>query len=128
MATRNQHLNYIASKGLFIVDCNKKIFSKEELELLSKYGHWFNALTSGELEPFTNQQMDFIMVARFNKLPITMEEKVWYKYLKRKQLETEDENKLFLQYHIEYDTFYKRDMAKKLRGMMYGVMKGGHYS
>ena len=48
MSTKQEHLDLIASKGRFVIYCSITVFATEEIELLEKYGHWFNALTSGE--------------------------------------------------------------------------------
>ncbi len=62
MNSKGEHLEYIAHKGLFNIDCNLIIFSKEEIEILEKWGHWFMALVSGELKPITEMQARFIKV------------------------------------------------------------------
>jgi uncharacterized protein len=56
MDSKGEHLEYIAHKGLFNIDCDLKIFSKEEIEILEKWGHWFMALVSEELKHLQNQR------------------------------------------------------------------------
>lgn len=69
MEEKIKHQNLIKSKGDFEVDCSHAIFSEEELDTLKKYGHWFMALTSGELNPISELQGEFIKVAKREKKP-----------------------------------------------------------
>ena len=128
MTTKEEHLQFIKDNPDFVVDCSHTIFSIEELELLSNYGHWFMALTNGALEPVTELQKDFILVATRKKMPVSFFEFAWNKYLRRKEKETDPEQarKLLLKYHYEQDTFYNRDMAKKLKIMMSSEMGKNH--
>jgi uncharacterized protein len=126
MSTKQEHLQYIKEKGKFIVDCSHAIFSTESIEILEKYGHWFMALTTGELEPISELQKEFILVATGQKLPVSVEENAWFKYLARKTIEARLGDKLQIQYHMEGDTFYSRDMMIIQKKMMYGEMKKNH--
>lgn len=123
---KKNHFDYIEGKGKFTVTCNHVIFSPEEIELLEKYGHWFEALASGTLLPFNIDQEQFIEVARMNRRPETNYEKVWFKYVKRKEIEAKAGSVLYKTPVIGSDTFYNRDMAKNLRKTMFKVMKEGH--
>lgn len=123
---KHEYLRYIKEKGKFTVDCNHIIFSTEDIEILEKYGHWFKALTDGELDPITDLQREFILVAKGQRSPFTIEEFAWFKYLGRKVVEAKNGNKLYEQHQLEDDTFYRRDMAKKQKKMMFGEMKKNH--
>jgi uncharacterized protein len=128
MNTRAQHLAYIKKMGVFTIECNKKIFSPEEIAILEKYGHWFDALTSGNLIPLTDMQNEFIKVANGEKTPITPAETAWHRYLGRKAVETKYGDRLNLQYKPESDSFYNREMAKQQRKMMFNEMSKNHRS
>lgn len=128
MATKKDHLEYIKSKGKFILKCRHSIFSEEEIALLEKYGHWFQALTDNLLEPFNNEQKQFIEVANRKIKAETFEEKVWFKYLKRKEIEEKHGDILNHKPALEDDTFFSRDMAKSVRKTMFGVMSKNHRS
>ena len=74
------------------MDCSLAIFNTEEREILEKYGHWFKALISGELEPYTEKQRLFMKwqrrkTTRLPPPPPRVEEKTWFKYTKRKEIE-----------------------------------------
>ncbi|MHC1777560.1 MAG: DUF413 domain-containing protein [Lentimicrobium sp.] len=126
MTTKHEHLQYLHEKGKFTVDCNHIIFSTEDIEILEKYGHWFMALTKGELDPISDLQKEFILVAKGERSPFTIEEFAWFKYLGRKAVEAKSGNKLYEHPHLQEDTFYSRDMAKKLKKMMCGEMGKNH--
>lgn len=128
MNTKKEHIAYLKSKGTFCIDCNTIIFSEEEKEILKKYGHWFKALCDGTLAPCTEMQENFIKVYNAEQEPFSIEEKAWFKYLGRKKIEEKLGDRLNIQYHPEDDSFYSRDMAKKLRGMMYNEMHKNHKS
>lgn len=115
MSSKEKHLKYITRCGPFKVDCSHEIFSPEELEILKKYGHWFHALTSGALEPYTDLQREFVQVAKGHKDPFSAEEKAWFKYQKRKEIEATYGDRLKARYQINDDIFYNRDMAKQMR-------------
>jgi len=123
---KKDHLRYIKEHGNYIVDCNRNIFSESELELLKKYGHWYKALQETTLLPLNEKHKHFIEVANFKTEPISEHEKAWWKYLKRKEIETNCKDSLNKQYYANQDQFYNRDMHKQLRKQMYGVMNKNH--
>lgn len=123
---KKTHFDYIEEKGKFTVACSHVIFSHEEIELLEKFGHWFEALANGTLLPFNTKQERFIEVAQMKRKPETDYEKVWFKYVKRKQIEAKAGSALYKTPVLDGDTFYNRDMAKNLRKTMFKVMKEGH--
>ena len=126
MTTKKEHLQLIRDKGKFTIDCNHAIFSLEEIEILEKYGHWFTALTSGELKPLTELQETFVLTATNKKDPDSHFEHAWFKYLGRKKLELKHGDQLNVQYHVNEDSFYSRDQAKRMKSMMYRVINDSH--
>jgi len=78
MCSKIKHLDLLKAKGQFKIDCSNAIFNQEEEKILKKFGHWFQALTNGELEPITPEQKRFVEVARNSEMPITVFEKVWF--------------------------------------------------
>ncbi|EAZ83056.1 DUF413 domain-containing protein [Algoriphagus machipongonensis] len=121
-----RHQNLIKRKGTFIVDCSHAIFSEEELDTLKKYGHWFMALTSGELNPISELQGEFIKVAKREKNPTSPFEWAWFKYLGRKRIEEEHGDRLKIQYTPKEDSFYSREMAKQQKRMIFSVVSKNH--
>ena len=128
MTEREKHLLYIAEHGEFVVDCNRAIFSSEELTILTRYGHWFRALTDGVLQPVTKMQIAFVDVAHDRREPITPAEHAWFRYLKRKWIEEKYGDSLHKQYKPAHDTFYNREMAKQMKKMMAGENLKNHRS
>ena len=125
MSTKKDHLPYL-NKGKFKIECNKIIFTAEEIDLIEKYGHQFTALTNGSLMPFNVEQEQFVQVARNLRKTTTDHENVWRKYLKRKEIEAKHGNKLYLSPKPEQDSFYSRDMVKNVKSMMFKVTKENH--
>lgn len=123
---KKTHFDYIKAKGKFTVACNHVIFSHEEIELLEKYGHWFEALTNGTLLPFNTWQEQFIEAVQTKKNLKTDYEKIWVKYLRRKEIEAKAGAALYTPPTLEDDPFYNRDMAKNLKSTMFKVMKQNH--
>ncbi len=126
MLNKQEHLKLIKEKGRFVVDCSHDIFSNEQIEILEKYGHWFMALTTGKLEPITDLQRDFVLVATHKKEAFSLEEIAWFRYLGRKAVEAKHGDRLKHRYQPEDDTFYNREMVTSQRRMMFGEMKKNH--
>ena len=88
MGTKEQHLAYLREKGEFPVNINRKLFSDKDLQTLKKHGFWFMALEKGELEPFTQAQIDFIRDIGQNEPPKENEYAfLWWKYRYRCKIE-----------------------------------------
>jgi hypothetical protein len=64
MDFKQKHLFYIQNRQPFKLKCKTVTFSNDQIEILEKYGHWFQALTEGEIEPITELQHEFIKVAK----------------------------------------------------------------
>ncbi len=89
MTLREEHLKYIKKKD-FQIKCSTEIFSADEINILRVYGYWFQALTTGTIAAFTEEQKRFIEVHQ-NKLKPTNEyEKTWLKYQERLKIEKSD--------------------------------------
>ncbi len=119
MSLKQENLQYIKEKGKFKIDCNTAIFTLEEIVILQKWGHWFRALTDGTLKPFSDKQRDFIEALKGKKESFSLEEKAWFKYNGRKNLEKKKGDSLNLQYRFDEETFYARADVKKLKSIMY---------
>ncbi|ADR22668.1 hypothetical protein MATR_34860 [Marivirga tractuosa] len=126
--TKDSHLKLITQKGRFKMDCSLAIFSNEERAILEKYGHWFKALISGELEPYTEKQKLFIEAAKNERHPISIEEKTWFKYTKRKEIEEKHGHVLSSRPELKTDPFYSREGAKHLRKSQMSTMGKNHWA
>jgi uncharacterized protein len=111
---RSEHLRYLKGKGPFRIDCSTSIFSREEVAILEKFGHWFAGLTSNKLSPITYRQERFVTVARSEAAPESVMERAWHKYLGRKKIESENPASLRLNYLYEDEGFYTREGYYKL--------------
>lgn len=85
--------------------CSDEVFSDDEMDILTEYGSWLDALTSGTIEPETDSQRKFIQLCKNNKnlqlremlknldsckSKIDNIQFTWLKYLCRIQLEREN--------------------------------------
>lgn len=126
MTEKEKHITFIKSSGVFQIDCKTIIFNTEEIEILKKHGNWFKALTDGTLQPITDLQNRFVQVAKGELEPFSLEEKAWFKYLGRKKVEAKYGDSLERIYSPEEDTFYNRDMFKKQKSTMTGIINQNH--
>ena len=122
----NEHVKYLKEKGQYKLNCSCEIFNNEQIEILKEFGHWFTALVNGTLEPFTQAQRDFIKAANGETDPVSIEEKTWFLYLKRKEYEKKHGDRLKARYVPEEDAFFSREDAKKVRGAMMGTVSQTH--
>ncbi len=126
MSSKKEHIMFLKSKGNFSIDCITEIFTRSELRSLEKYGHWFQALSDETLMPLNMKQEQFVRVAKGELEPETIWENAWRKYLDAKIANSKPGDIADKEYLPYEDTFYSRDMAKKMKGMMYGEMKKNH--
>ena len=115
MTEVEHHLRYIKAKGAFYPLCSHEIFDHEEWMVLEKYGHWFSGLVNGELTSFTLEQERFIRVFKGGEIAQSFHEKIWFKYLNRIEIEKKYGATMHTVYHLDGDTFYKREDGKKIR-------------
>lgn len=120
------HKHYTNEKGEFQFRCNPVVFSREQYEAITLYGHWYEALTNGVLKAITPEQEHFVEVANMRAQPITEHEHAWFKYLKRMQIEEQHGEAMKRVYQMEEDTFYTRAQAQQLRGAMFGLIQNEH--
>ena len=78
---------------LFTILCSNAPFSMDELVILRRYGREFERLSNGERAPATAAQEQFVEAARGKNPPETIYERVWTKYLKRFEWESDPANR-----------------------------------
>lgn len=118
---RARHVKLLREKGHFKVDCNTIIFSTEELEILEKYGHWFKALADGLLYPVTEKQRLFVEMVKGNRDPFSIEEKAWFKYIKRKEIEYHRGDKSYNTPRLDDDHFDSKEGFKSLKKSIFNT-------
>jgi len=74
-------------KKMFRPVCSTGIFSADEVEFLKNYGAWLEALTHGEIQPYTPAQEHFVQMANGDVEPNTLHEQIWWRYQERCKLE-----------------------------------------
>jgi len=83
------HLIYLRRRP-FAFGCSTAIFPAEELEALSEYGNWLEALASGSIRPVSPEQDQFLKVDREESEPSTVCERAWVRLKGRREYETEE--------------------------------------
>ena len=70
-------------KGPYKIDglCDRGLFSPEEIEIIEKYGYWFEALLSGQFPLLTERQKKFVKAQQKGFEPKSYYERLWYRYM-----------------------------------------------
>ncbi len=61
--------------------CDPGLFTPEEIEILKKYGHWFDALCYRQVPLVTEKQKKFVKAQKKDFEPKGKYERLWYRYL-----------------------------------------------
>lgn len=85
MTQKEKHL-LLRNKKFDVLDIVKPIFNDEELKLLHEYGTWMEGLLSGEIEPITDKQSEFISCIKNDTPPQESLFNIYWRYIKRKEL------------------------------------------
>jgi uncharacterized protein YifE (UPF0438 family) len=67
------------------------IFPREEIEALTEFGNWLEALANGVIQPVTPEQEHFLKVHREEAEPITICERAWLRLKGRREFEQEQQ-------------------------------------
>jgi uncharacterized protein YifE (UPF0438 family) len=119
------HLHYVR-QGEFPFRCDPRLFSDEEHALITRWGHWYDALSSGQVTAITPAQEAFIEAVKGDAPPAEPHAAAWWRYGKRLAIEERHGTAMHSSYQVDSDTFYSRDMAKQLRKTMGGVTLREH--
>ena len=65
------------------------IFNETEVELLSRYGFWLEALVQRQIQPITPAQERFVMMHAGEAEPESAFERAWWKLMRRREIEPE---------------------------------------
>ncbi len=109
---KEKHLFYLKSK--FHISCSKELFNEKEIKLLENYGAWLEALYLHKINPISKGQVDFIEQIEKETISDNEYVKVWFKYIKRLEIEKKFGDKLNITYSIDNNDFYKREDYYKL--------------
>lgn len=123
--TKQEHLQFI-NNNPFEFSVSESGFTQGELEILKRYGNWFHALINEGLEPFSDEQHQFITEMISREEPTMEYVKLWKKYLRLVIEKEDDRGVLTTTPRMEDDPFYSREDVPSLRGTMYGVMNQSH--
>lgn len=125
-SSKEAHLLLLNGKGGFTLKCSLNTFSLDEQEILHQFGHWFDALTTGELQPLTDAQKRFVLVTKGQEEAVSEYEKAWFHYLKRCEIEAKKGSILNARFKAEDDEFYSREGVKQLRKSVFSTISSTH--
>ena len=90
------HKEYIKTKGIYPFNASPEYFKDEEIQLIKKFGYWFEGLCSGEIPVINYEQKKFKRLykkiyAVINEYPpstttwwksLTKKQKIWVRYVR----------------------------------------------
>ena len=77
--TPRAHRFYLQKVAYPLDDLVLPRLSPREERMLTRYGFWLEALAEGKIQPMTEEQQRFVMVARGIQLPLSRYEIAWVK-------------------------------------------------
>jgi uncharacterized protein YifE (UPF0438 family) len=83
------HLPYLRRRP-FAFGCSTAVFPADELEALSEFGNWLEALASGAIQATALDQEHFLRVDRGEAEPATVHERAWVRLKGRREYEREE--------------------------------------
>lgn len=119
------HIRHVR-QGSYPFRCHPAIFTDEEYALITRWGHWYEALGTGAIAPISPEQVAFVAAVQGQTPPDEPHALAWWKYRKRLAIEAEHGQALHSTHHIASDTFHDRTMAKQLRKTMGSVVRREH--
>lgn len=108
-----EHLIYLGKEN-FPVKCSTAIFTDEEIELLKRYGNWFEALGMRKIRALTKDQEQFVSVCQGERAPVGKYEKIWRKLQRRLAWERNPENKTHYKWRDPGEEWFSRSAVGKL--------------
>ena len=114
MSTRADHLA-IARKRDFPFRCSPQLFTDRQIDLVIRWGFWYEALTDGTLEPITAAQEVFIQAVLGPDVPEEAHAQAWWRYLRRLAIEIKYADSMHRAAHYQEQGFYTRAMVQDMR-------------
>lgn len=105
----------------FVPRCSTETFTREEIDILERYGKQFAKLMHGQRSPQTEAQERFVRVAQGKCKPSTIYEKTWRKYLERLAWEADPEHRAFMGERRRMPG--DREDHKKMRGAVWSEVR-----
>ena len=105
----------------FTLRCSTTPFSEDELDILRRFGRQFERLSSGDREPTTAAQAQFVDAARRARAPETVYERAWTKYLQRVEWESDPANRAAMGPRRRMPD--DRDDWKRMRGAVWSDVR-----
>jgi uncharacterized protein YifE (UPF0438 family) len=114
MKTPVEHRVYLAKQD-YPLRCSAEVFENDELNLLSRYGFWIEALVDGVILPITDYQKRLMDVHSGKVEPINLQELAWRKLIERKTWEKNERESPHYKLIDESEQWLGRSDRKKMR-------------
>jgi uncharacterized protein YifE (UPF0438 family) len=109
-----EHSVYLAKQD-YPLECSEEIFENGELNLLSRYGFWIEALVNGVILPITEAQKRLINVHTGKVEPIILQERAWRKLIERRIWEKKERESPHYKLIDKSEQWFSRSDWKKMR-------------
>ena len=83
------YLDYLRRRP-FLFRCSMEVFPNDELQALTDFGLWMEALVGGLIQPVTPEHAHFLDVDREVAEPETVCERAWVRLKARREYEQEE--------------------------------------
>ena len=67
----------------FVIKCDESVFTDDEISMLTKHGEFCLKLATGDREPVSYGQREFVEVSKGLRAPSDEYQKLWFKYITR---------------------------------------------
>jgi hypothetical protein len=109
-----EHRVYLAKQD-YLLKCSLEVFENDELNLLSRYGFWIEALVDGVILPITDEEKRLIDV-HFGKVePMNLQECAWRKLIERRIWEKNESESPHYKLIDKSEQWFSRSAWKKMR-------------
>jgi uncharacterized protein YifE (UPF0438 family) len=115
-----------ARKKEFTFAADPRLFTEAQYDLVRRWGHWYAALTEGRIQPLNDAHRAFLAAVKGGTPPDEPHAEAWWRYCKRLAIEAKDDGAMHSTHQFDTDTFYSREMVKKLKSTMRGVVTREH--
>lgn len=120
-----QHLAFARLRE-FPFRCDPRLFTDEQYAIITRWGHWLQALASGRLVPLNEAQRAFVRAVQSHAPPEEPYAQAWWRYERRARIEATNGKAMHTTYQVDADTFYSRDMVKQQRRVTNATNFGEH--
>ena len=106
----------------FEIKCSREAFSIEEIRILEMHGRELTRLACGKRKPTTEAQRQFVEAANKKRIPESIYEKTWAKYVSCMKWEKRHGSRVQLAKDEPRRVYDDREDWRRMRGTVWGDM------